>query len=84
MEKRGEPTKTTLSRRIGYLGKPTNVNNVAENACQHSHYSTKVPVVAAIGTTERSKTKYSPLAGRLANNVDGLIEKYLWELHSEK
>ena len=71
--KRGEPTfKPPFPAVSGYLGKPTNVNNVETYAC--------IPVIITKGAdwfnkigTEKSKgTKVFALAGKI-NNV-GLIE----------
>jgi NADH:ubiquinone oxidoreductase subunit F (NADH-binding)/(2Fe-2S) ferredoxin len=70
---RGEPTlKPPFPSVSGYLGKPTNVNNVETFAC--------VPVIilkgsewfASIGTEKSKGTKVFALAGKI-NNV-GLIE----------
>ncbi|MDR0989437.1 MAG: NADH-quinone oxidoreductase subunit NuoF [Prevotellaceae bacterium] len=71
--KRGEPTlKPPFPAEAGYLGKPTNVNNVETFA--------NIPVImqrgaewfAAIGTAKSKGTKVFALAGKI-NNV-GLIE----------
>ncbi len=70
---RGEPTvKPPFPAESGYLGKPTNVNNVETLAC--------VPIIllkgaewfSAIGTEKSKGTKVFALAGKI-NNV-GLIE----------
>jgi NADH:ubiquinone oxidoreductase subunit F (NADH-binding)/(2Fe-2S) ferredoxin len=70
---RGEPTfKPPFPSEVGYLGKPTNVNNVETYA--------NVPVIinkgsawfASIGTEKSKGTKVFALAGKI-NNV-GLIE----------
>lgn len=71
--KRGEPTlKPPFPAEAGYLGKPTNVNNVETLA--------NIPIIltkgaewfASIGTERSKGTKVSALAGKI-NNV-GLIE----------
>ncbi|MDR0895637.1 MAG: NADH-quinone oxidoreductase subunit NuoF [Prevotellaceae bacterium] len=71
--KRGEPTlKPPFPAEAGYLGKPTNVNNVETFA--------NVPIIlqkgaewfASIGTAKSKGTKVFALAGKI-NNV-GLIE----------
>ena len=71
--KRGEPTfKPPFPAQSGYLGKPTNVNNVETYA--------NIPVIinkgadwfASIGTEKSKGTKVFALAGKI-NNV-GLIE----------
>lgn len=71
--KRGEPTlKPPFPAEAGYLGKPTNVNNVETLA--------NIPIIltkgaewfAAIGTERSKGTKVFALAGKI-NNV-GLIE----------
>ena len=71
--KRGEPTlKPPFPAESGYLGKPTNVNNVETLA--------NIPIIltkgaewfAAIGTERSKGTKVFALAGKI-NNV-GLIE----------
>ena len=85
--KRGEPTlKPPFPAESGYLGKPTNVNNVETLA--------NIPIIltkgaewfAAIGTERSKGTKVFALAGKI-NNV-GLIEvpmgttlreDYLWK-----
>ena len=71
--KRGEPTlKPPFPAESGYLGKPTNVNNVETLA--------NIPIIltkgaewfASIGTERSKGTKVFALAGKI-NNV-GLIE----------
>lgn len=71
--KRGEPTlKPPFPAEVGYLGKPTNVNNVETLA--------NIPIIltkgaewfASIGTERSKGTKVFALAGKI-NNV-GLIE----------
>lgn len=61
-------------RKSGYLGKPTNVNNVDG---KHSSYSLKGSAwFASIGTEKSKGTKVFALAGKI-NNVKLL--KFQWE-----
>ena len=71
--KRGEPTlKPPFPAESGYLGKPTNVNNV-ETLANIPIILTKGPEwFASIGTEKSKGTKVFALAGKI-NNV-GLIE----------
>lgn len=71
--KRGEPTlKPPFPAESGYLGKPTNVNNV-ETLANIPVILTKGPEwFASIGTEKSKGTKVFALAGKI-NNV-GLIE----------
>jgi NADH-quinone oxidoreductase subunit F/NADP-reducing hydrogenase subunit HndC len=71
--KRGEPTlKPPFPAESGYLGKPTNVNNV-ETLANVPVILTKGPEwFASIGTEKSKGTKVFALAGKI-NNV-GLIE----------
>ncbi|MEZ7884953.1 MAG: NADH-quinone oxidoreductase subunit NuoF [Bacteroidales bacterium] len=70
---RGEPTvKPPFPAESGYLGKPTNVNNVETFANVPVIYLKGADWFASIGTTKSKGTKVFALAGKI-NNV-GLIE----------
>jgi NADP-reducing hydrogenase subunit HndC len=70
---RGEPTfKPPFPAQSGYLGKPTNVNNVETYANIPVIISKGAQWFAAIGTEKSKGTKVFALAGKI-NNV-GLIE----------
>ncbi len=70
---RGEPTfKPPFPAQSGYLGKPTNVNNVETYANIPVIINKGAPWFAAIGTEKSKGTKVFALAGKI-NNV-GLIE----------
>lgn len=70
---RGEPTvKPPFPAESGYLGKPTNVNNVETLANVPVIYLKGADWFASIGTTKSKGTKVFALAGKI-NNV-GLIE----------
>ena len=71
--KRGEPTlKPPFPAESGYLGKPTNVNNVETLANIPIILTKGVEWFASIGTERSKGTKVFALAGKI-NNV-GLIE----------
>lgn len=71
--KRGEPTiKPPFPAEAGYLGKPTNVNNVETLANIPVILTRGAPWFASIGTQKSKGTKVFALAGKI-NNV-GLIE----------
>ena len=71
--KRGEPTlKPPFPAEAGYLGKPTNVNNVETLANIPIILTKGVEWFASIGTERSKGTKVFTLAGKI-NNV-GLIE----------
>nr|WP_302997638.1 NADH-quinone oxidoreductase subunit NuoF [Bacteroides intestinalis] len=71
--KRGEPTlKPPFPAEAGYLGKPTNVNNVETFANIPIILTKGVEWFASIGTERSKGTKVFALAGKI-NNV-GLIE----------
>ena len=71
--KRGEPTlKPPFPAEAGYLGKPTNVNNVETLANIPIILTKGVEWFASIGTERSKGTKVFALAGKI-NNV-GLIE----------
>lgn len=71
--KRGEPTlKPPFPAEVGYLGKPTNVNNVETLANIPIILTKGVEWFASIGTERSKGTKVFALAGKI-NNV-GLIE----------
>ncbi|MFO7722235.1 MAG: NADH-ubiquinone oxidoreductase-F iron-sulfur binding region domain-containing protein [Bacteroidales bacterium] len=70
---RGEPTfKPPFPSVSGYLGKPTNVNNVETFANIPAIYNKGAAWFASIGTEKSKGTKVFALAGKI-NNV-GLIE----------
>ncbi|TVR42810.1 MAG: NADH-quinone oxidoreductase subunit NuoF [Bacteroidia bacterium] len=70
---RGEPTfKPPFPAQSGYLGKPTNVNNVETFANVPVIYNKGAKWFASIGTEKSKGTKVFALAGKI-NNV-GLIE----------
>ncbi len=70
---RGEPTfKPPFPAQNGYLGKPTNVNNVETFANVPVIYNKGAKWFASIGTEKSKGTKVFALAGKI-NNV-GLIE----------
>ena len=70
---RGEPTrKPTFPSEVGYLGKPTNVNNVETLANVPAVIINGPEWYKAIGTKESSGTKVFALAGKV-NNI-GLVE----------
>ncbi len=70
---RGEPTfKPPFPAQSGYLGKPTNVNNVETFANIPVIYNKGAEWYASIGTEKSKGTKVFALAGKI-NNV-GLIE----------
>lgn len=70
---RGEPTfKPPFPAQSGYLGKPTNVNNVETFANIPVIYTKGAKWFASIGTEKSKGTKVFALAGKI-NNV-GLIE----------
>ena len=70
---RGEPTfKPPFPSEHGYLGKPTNVNNVETFANVPAIYNKGAKWFAGIGTEKSKGTKVFALAGKI-NNV-GLIE----------
>lgn len=70
---RGEPTfKPPFPAQSGYLGKPTNVNNVETLANVPVIYNKGARWFAGIGTDKSTGTKVFALAGKI-NNV-GLIE----------
>jgi NADP-reducing hydrogenase subunit HndC len=70
---RGEPTfKPPFPAQSGYLGKPTNVNNVETFANIPVIYNKGAGWFASIGTEKSKGTKVFALAGKI-NNV-GLIE----------
>ncbi len=70
---RGEPTfKPPFPAQSGYLGKPTNVNNVETFANIPVIYNKGAKWFASIGTEKSKGTKVFALAGKI-NNV-GLIE----------
>ena len=70
---RGEPTvKPPFPAEKGYLGKPTNVNNVETFANVPAIYLKGAEWYSAIGTEKSKGTKVFALAGKI-NNV-GLIE----------
>ncbi|MEI7596658.1 MAG: NADH-ubiquinone oxidoreductase-F iron-sulfur binding region domain-containing protein [Bacteroidota bacterium] len=70
---RGEPTvKPPFPAESGYLGKPTNVNNVETLACVPVIFNKGAEWFAKIGTPKSTGTKVFALAGKI-NNV-GLIE----------
>ena len=70
---RGEPTfKPPFPAQSGYLGKPTNVNNVETFANVPVIYNKGAQWFASIGTEKSKGTKVFALAGKI-NNV-GLIE----------
>ncbi|TVR71272.1 MAG: NADH-quinone oxidoreductase subunit NuoF [Marinilabiliales bacterium] len=70
---RGEPTfKPPFPAQSGYLGKPTNVNNVETFANIPVIYNKGAEWFASIGTEKSKGTKVFALAGKI-NNV-GLIE----------
>ncbi len=70
---RGEPTfKPPFPAQSGYLGKPTNVNNVETLANVPVIYNKGASWFAGIGTEKSTGTKVFALAGKI-NNV-GLIE----------
>lgn len=70
---RGEPTfKPPFPAQSGYLGKPTNVNNVETFANIPVIYNKGAKWFATIGTENSKGTKVFALAGKI-NNV-GLIE----------
>jgi len=71
--KRGEPTvKPPFPAQSGYLGKPTNVNNVETFANVPVIYLKGPEWFSSIGTAKSKGTKVFALAGKI-NNV-GLIE----------
>ena len=71
--KRGEPTvKPPFPAQSGYLGKPTNVNNVETFANVPVIYIKGPEWFSSIGTAKSKGTKVFALAGKI-NNV-GLIE----------
>jgi NADH:ubiquinone oxidoreductase subunit F (NADH-binding)/(2Fe-2S) ferredoxin/NAD-dependent dihydropyrimidine dehydrogenase PreA subunit len=71
--KRGEPTlKPPFPAQSGYLGKPTNVNNVETFANVAAIINYGAEWFASIGTEHSKGTKVFALAGKI-NNV-GLIE----------
>lgn len=71
--KRGEPTlKPPFPAESGYMGKPTNVNNVETLANVPAILNMGPEAFAAIGTEKSKGTKVFALAGKI-NNV-GLIE----------
>jgi len=71
--KRGEPTfKPPFPAEKGYLGKPTNVNNVETYANIPSIINKGAKWFSSIGTEKSKGTKVFALAGKI-NNV-GLIE----------
>ncbi|MFO7575308.1 MAG: NADH-ubiquinone oxidoreductase-F iron-sulfur binding region domain-containing protein [Bacteroidales bacterium] len=70
---RGEPTvKPPFPAESGFLGKPTNVNNVETLACVPSIYLKGAKWFNSIGTERSKGTKVFALAGKI-NNV-GLVE----------
>jgi NADP-reducing hydrogenase subunit HndC len=70
---RGEPTfKPPFPAQSGYLGRPTNVNNVETFANVPVIYTKGAKWFASIGTEKSKGTKVFALAGKI-NNV-GLIE----------
>lgn len=70
---RGEPTlKPPFPAQRGYLGQPTNVNNVETLACVAQIIRRGAEWFAAMGTQHSKGTKVFALAGKI-NNV-GLIE----------
>jgi len=70
---RGEPTfKPPFPAQSGYLGKPTNVNNVETFANVPVIYNKGAKWFSSIGTEKSKGTKVFALAGKI-NNV-GLIE----------
>jgi NADP-reducing hydrogenase subunit HndC len=70
---RGEPTfKPPFPSVSGYLGKPTNVNNVETFANIPAIYNKGAAWFASVGTEKSKGTKVFALAGKI-NNV-GLIE----------
>jgi NADH:ubiquinone oxidoreductase subunit F (NADH-binding) len=70
---RGEPTvKPPFPAEAGFLGKPTNVNNVETFACISPIILKGAEWFASIGTAKSKGTKVFALAGKI-NNV-GLIE----------
>ena len=70
---RGEPTfKPPFPAVSGYLGKPTNVNNVETYACVPVIITKGAEWFSSIGTEKSKGTKVFALAGKI-NNV-GLIE----------
>jgi NADP-reducing hydrogenase subunit HndC len=70
---RGEPTfKPPFPAQSGYMGKPTNVNNVETFANVPVIYNKGAAWFASIGTEKSKGTKVFALAGKI-NNV-GLIE----------
>ena len=70
---RGEPTvKPPFPAESGYLGKPTNVNNVETLACIPPIYLKGAKWFSSIGTERSKGTKVFALAGKV-NNV-GLVE----------
>jgi NADP-reducing hydrogenase subunit HndC len=70
---RGEPSfKPPFPSEYGYLGKPTNVNNVETFANVPAIYNKGAKWFASIGTEKSKGTKVFALAGKI-NNV-GLIE----------
>jgi NADH:ubiquinone oxidoreductase subunit F (NADH-binding)/(2Fe-2S) ferredoxin/Pyruvate/2-oxoacid:ferredoxin oxidoreductase delta subunit len=70
---RGEPTlKPPFPAESGYLGKPTNVNNVETFACVSPIILKGSKWFSSIGTEKSKGTKVFALAGKI-NNV-GLIE----------
>jgi len=70
---RGEPTvKPPFPAESGFLGKPTNVNNVETFACVPPIYIRGAKWFSSIGTGRSKGTKVFALAGKV-NNV-GLVE----------
>ncbi len=70
---RGEPTvKPPFPAESGFLGKPTNVNNVETLACIPPIYLKGSKWFSSIGTQKSKGTKVFALAGKV-NNV-GLVE----------
>jgi NADH:ubiquinone oxidoreductase subunit F (NADH-binding) len=70
---RGEPTvKPPFPAESGFLGKPTNVNNVETLACIPPIYLKGAGWFSSIGTERSKGTKVFALAGKV-NNV-GLVE----------
>jgi NADP-reducing hydrogenase subunit HndC len=70
---RGEPTvKPPFPAESGFLGKPTNVNNVETLACIPPIYLKGAKWFSSIGTERSKGTKVFALAGKV-NNV-GLVE----------
>jgi len=70
---RGEPTvKPPFPAESGFLGKPTNVNNVETLACIPPIYLKGAKWFSSIGTEKSKGTKVFALAGKV-NNV-GLVE----------